>query len=59
MSRYPTLGEGPAYPYPYDRNLLAYAPTVTRADRQVCMRLIFIGIGTLNEIVHRLVMTLT
>ena len=34
MSRYPTF-EGPHPSYPYDRNLLAHAPIVTRADRQV------------------------
>ena len=35
MSRYPTF-EGDPF-YPYDRNLLAGAPSVTREDRQVCV----------------------
>ena len=35
MSRYPTFESNPSYPY--DHNLLAHAPAVTRADRQVCV----------------------
>ena len=35
MSRYPTFGGSPLYPY--DRTLLAGAPSVTRQDRQVCV----------------------
>jgi len=35
MSRYPTFGGNPLYPY--DRGLLAGAPSLTREDRQVCV----------------------
>jgi len=39
MSRYPVFESDPSYPY--DRTLIARAPTITREDRQVCVSYLY------------------